>query len=78
MKLTCSKDLLLQYINIVNKAVSNRTTLPILECILLTANERGCEVVENSAFARNDRENYIWKTLWIIPDNRLSCPRFPQ
>lgn len=34
-------DLLLQYINIVNKAVSNRTTLPILECILLTANERG-------------------------------------
>lgn len=41
MKLTCSKDLLLQYINIVNKAVSNRTTLPILECILLTANERG-------------------------------------
>ena len=41
MKLTCSKDLLLHYINIVNKAVSNRTTLPILECILLTANERG-------------------------------------
>ena len=41
MKLTCSQDLLLQYINIVNKAVSNRTTLPILECILLTANERG-------------------------------------
>lgn len=41
MKLTCNKDLLLQYINIVNKAVSNRTTLPILECILLTANEKG-------------------------------------
>ncbi len=41
MKLTCNKDLLLQYINIVNKAVSNRTTLPILECILLTTNEKG-------------------------------------
>ncbi|WP_330695304.1 DNA polymerase III subunit beta [Anaerotignum sp.] len=41
MKLLCKKDLLLQYINIVNKAVSNRTTLPILECILLTADERG-------------------------------------
>ncbi|HIY03405.1 MAG TPA: DNA polymerase III subunit beta [Candidatus Anaerotignum merdipullorum] len=37
MKLTCSKDLLLHYINIVNKAVSSRTTLPILECILLHA-----------------------------------------
>ncbi len=41
MKLICNKDLLVQYINIVNKAVSNRTTLPILECILLTANEKG-------------------------------------
>lgn len=41
MKIICNKDLLLQYINIVNKAVSNRTTLPILECILLTVNENG-------------------------------------
>ncbi|WP_242864139.1 DNA polymerase III subunit beta [Anaerotignum neopropionicum] len=41
LKLICNKDLLLQYINIVNKAVSNRTTLPILECILLTADEKG-------------------------------------
>lgn len=41
MKLTCSRETLLNHINIVNKAVSNRTTLPILECILLTANERG-------------------------------------
>ena len=47
MKLTCSKDLLLQYINIVNKAVSNRTTLPILECILLTADERGFVMTGN-------------------------------
>ena len=47
MKLTCSKDLLLQYINIVNKAVSNRTTLPILECILLTADDRGFVMTGN-------------------------------
>lgn len=47
MKLTCSKDLLLQYINIVNKAVSNRTTLPILECILLTADEKGFVMTGN-------------------------------
>lgn len=40
-EINMQQDLLLQYINIVNKAVSNRTTLPILECILLTANERG-------------------------------------
>lgn len=47
MKLTCNKDLLLQYINIVNKAVSNRTTLPILECILLTADEKGFVLTAN-------------------------------
>ena len=37
MKLTCSKDALIDRINIVSKAVSSRTTLPVLECILLTA-----------------------------------------
>ena len=47
MKLTVSKDLLLQYINIVNKAVSNRTTLPILECILLTADHKGFVMTGN-------------------------------
>ena len=47
MKLTCSKDLLLQYINIVNKAVSSKTTLPILECILLTADEKGFVMTGN-------------------------------
>ena len=41
MKIICQKDLLLQYINIVNKAVSSRTTLPILECILLSVDEKG-------------------------------------
>ena len=47
MKLTCNKDTLLQYINIVNKAVSSRTTLPILECILLTANDKGFILTAN-------------------------------
>ncbi len=47
MKLTCSRETLLNHINIVNKAVSNRTTLPILECILLTADERGFILIGN-------------------------------
>lgn len=47
MKLTCNKDTLLQYINIVNKAVSSRTTLPILECLLLTANDKGFILTAN-------------------------------
>lgn len=47
MKLSCSRDELLNAINIVSKAVSSRTTLPILECILLTADENGLKLTSN-------------------------------
>ncbi len=40
MKIICSKENLLTGINIVQKAVSTKTTLPILEGILLTADEK--------------------------------------
>ena len=41
MKLHCSRELLLNALTIVNKAISNKTTLDILKCILLTATEKG-------------------------------------
>ena len=44
----CGKETLLNFINIVNKAVSSRTTLPILECILLTADQRGFTMTANN------------------------------
>lgn len=47
MKLSCSRDQLLNAINIVSKAVSSRTTLPILECILLTADDDGLKLTAN-------------------------------
>lgn len=40
MKLICSKDNLMEGINIVQKAVSTKTTLPILEGILLEADDK--------------------------------------
>ncbi|NLK87823.1 MAG: DNA polymerase III subunit beta [Clostridiaceae bacterium] len=40
MKIICSKENLLDGINIVQKAVSTKTTLPILEGILIEADER--------------------------------------
>lgn len=40
MKIVCSKENLLNGINIVQKAVSTKTTLPILEGILLNADEK--------------------------------------
>ena len=47
MKLTCLKDMLMNQINTVMKAVSNRTTLPILECILLKAEKGGLSLMGN-------------------------------
>ncbi len=50
MKIICSKKDLLKAINIVSKAVPVRTTLPILECVLITANS------EEITFTANDME----------------------
>lgn len=47
MKLVCSRESLLNAINIVSKAVSSRTTMPILECILLTASEGQLKLTSN-------------------------------
>ncbi len=47
MQLTCQKDALLNNINIVLKAVSSRTTLQILECILLTAEDDSLTLMSN-------------------------------
>ncbi|MCI1959962.1 MAG: DNA polymerase III subunit beta [Clostridia bacterium] len=47
MKLTCNKEELLEGINIVSKAISTRTTMPILECILLSAEDEGLTLTGN-------------------------------
>jgi len=39
MKFTCNKEELNNAINTVSKAVSSRTTMPILECVLITAED---------------------------------------
>lgn len=47
MHIICSKEDLMTNINITSKAVSIRSTLPILECILLTVNDDGFKMVSN-------------------------------
>lgn len=47
MKIMCTKSNLLQGVNVALKAVSNKTTLPILECVLLEANEKGIILTAN-------------------------------
>ena len=39
MKLLCEKNLLQDALSLIGRAVSSRTTLPILECVLLTAED---------------------------------------
>ena len=47
MKISCSKSELLTGINISLKAVSNKTTLPILECIMIEAMSTGIKFTTN-------------------------------
>ena len=47
MKLICSKTDLLKCVNIVLKAVPSRTTMPILECILIEASENEVKFTTN-------------------------------
>mgnify|MGYP000099143440 CR=1 FL=1 len=51
MKLICSKANLLKGVNIVSKAVPTRTTMAILECILIDASAN---------------EISLWLTIWSL------------
>jgi len=47
MKIICSKEILLNNINVVLKAVPSRTARPIQECILITADNKGFRLTAN-------------------------------
>lgn len=47
MKLICSKANLLKGVNIVSKAVPTRTTMAILECILIDASANEIKLMAN-------------------------------
>lgn len=47
MKLICSKANLLKGVNIVSKAVPTRTTMAILECILIDASANDIKLMAN-------------------------------
>ena len=47
MKLICSKSNLLRGVNIVSKAVPTRTTMAILECILIDASTNEIKLMAN-------------------------------
>ena len=61
MKISFKKSDLITALNIVSKAVAVKTTMPILECILIEADESGVR------FTANDMELGI--NTWIRSDS---------
>ena len=47
MKITCSQAELVKGVNIVTKAVPTRTTMPILQCILIDASANQIKLMAN-------------------------------
>lgn len=47
MNINCAKETLIEGLNLVGRTVSGRSTLPILECILLTADTEGLRLTAN-------------------------------
>lgn len=47
MNITCAKETLIEGLTLVGRTVSSRSTLPILECILLKADENGLRLTAN-------------------------------
>lgn len=47
MKIVCDKNILLEGINVVSKAISSKSTLPILEGVLVETNENGIVLTGN-------------------------------
>ena len=70
MKITCSKSNLVKGVSIVSKAVPSKTTMPILECILIDdgSTDRSADIVEKiaSALGFEPYELLIFKNLEIF------------
>ena len=74
MKLNCRRDELLNAINITSKAVSGKTTMPILECLLLTADTNSFKLTANDmelAIESANIESEIEETGSIALDARF-------
>lgn len=74
MNIRCEKNILLNNINIVLKAVATKTTVPILECILLIANDESFNLLASDlelSIEANNIEATIYKTGKIAVDAKI-------
>ena len=68
MKLVCNKSNLLNGVQIVAKAVPNKTTMSILECILIDATNKNIKLIANdmelgsAKTASASDAFFVWKT----------------
>ena len=74
MKIICSKSNLLKSVNISLKAVPSKTTMPILECILMDA------TTNQIKFTTNDMEQSLMvilkKKVWLLLMQKSSMKSF--
>ena len=72
MKLICSKQNLLYGVNIVSKAVPTRTTMAILECILIDASANEIKLTANDMAGVKEQEKdgkqFVEIGMWVDQD----------
>ena len=72
MKLICSKSNLLHGVNIVSKAVPTRTTMAILECILIDASANEIKLTANDMAGVKEQEKdgkqFVEIGMWVDQD----------
>ena len=81
MKLIFKKDDLLNGINIVLKAVSSKTTMPILECILIDASSDKIKLTANDMELRRLRKESLMREErlhWMQNFFRKLSENFPE
>ena len=94
MKLICAKNELLKSVNISLKAVSSKTTMPILECILIDASateitftsndmELGIEtkvkgIIEEKGIVAGDRRDHCLHPFAGRPGSGIEWSRNPE
>ena len=76
MKLSFEKQALLSAISIVMKAVPSRTTMPILECILIDASDEEIKLTANDM--ELGIETKVKGNIWIPERSPLTRNCFPR
>ena len=72
MKIICTKQNLAKGVSIVSKAVPSKTTMPILECILIDASTDVIKLTANDMELGILTQKYLQRSSGNFPTTKLS------